>query len=399
MSYLRTKGNVFHINTGVKGIIAIFLVFFLVGGISGSVLADSTKTITDMRGNNITIPANPERVVIMNAGFLAQLTRALGVSDKIKATGGLLFDWEDHEENNEYVYLNPEFINLPNINGWQTPLNAETLAFTNPDLVIWEDTEYTQGDKYKAQNVMDIDTIEKTLKKPLVLVKGTGLYGNKDNQATYDTVTLMGEIFNNPEKAKEINEEMKKRIEEVQERTKDIPNDQKPKVMFLGLTDKLPSPTWPGAYGDAKFSDNILNVKNVLSLESGQNLSAQKLSAEQIIKLNPEVIVLTSYSEKGLNPDIFKEDDTFKELRNVDAVKNDRVVSVGDMTWIGDYGLDTPMILMTEAKGAYPDKFKDINVRDWSLDYLKKIYDINDDEAIKLYDDIIGMSWTKEKNF
>ncbi len=366
----------------------------LIGGICGTIALADTKTITDMRGKNVTIPANPERVAIMNAGFLAQLTRALGVSDKIKATGGLLFDWEDNEDQNEYIYLNPDFMNLPNIYGWQDPLNAETLAFTNPDLVIWEDTEYTQGAKYKEQNNKDIDTIENTLKVPLVLVKGTGLYGNKDNQATYDTITLMGEIFNTQEKAAEINAEMQKRIAEVEERTKKITPDKQAKVLFLGLTDELPSPAWENNYGDAKFSDNILNVKNVYT-----DTNTRKISAEHIIKLNPEVIILTSYSKKGLNPDIFKEDDTFKELRNVDAIKNDRVYSVGDMTWIGDYGLDTPMILMTEAKGAYPDLFGDINVRDWSIDYLKKIYGMNDDEATTLYDDIIGMSWTKKKNF
>ncbi len=374
--------------------IVLLLIFLLTAGITGTVLADDTKTITDMRGKNVTIPADPQRVAIMNAGFLAQLTRAMEVSDKVKATGGLFFDWEDNEEKNEYVYLNPDFQYLPNIYGWQTPLNAETLAFTNPDLVIWEDTEYTQGDKYKTQNDVDIDTIENTLKIPLVLVKGTGLYGNEDNQATYDTVSLMGEIFNKQDKAEEINAAMKKRVAEVEERTKEVTSDKQAKVLFIGLTDELPSPVWANAYGDAKFSDNILNVKNVVTDQSNK-----KISAEQIIKLNPEVIVLTSYSEKGLNPDIFKEDETFKELRTVDAVKNDRIVSVGDMTWIGDYGLDTPMILMTEAKGAYPDLFKDINGRDWSLDYLKEIYGMNDDEATILYDDIIGMSWTKEKDF
>lgn len=379
---------------GISRYLGVILVLLLIGAFVGSVCAAETKTITDMRDKSVTIPADPERVAIMNAGFLAQLTRALGVSDKIVATGGLLFDWADNEDQNEYVYLNPDFMNLPNINGWQTPLNAESLAFTNPDLVIWEDTEYTQGDKYKTQNDADVQTIEETLKYPLVLVKGTGLYGNEDNQATYDTVTIMGEIFGKQEKARQINEEMKKRIAEVEERTKGVSKDTQAKVLFLGLTDELPSPVWANAYGDAKFSDNILNVKNVVTDEK-----SKKISAEQIIKLNPEVIVLTSYSQKGLNPDIFKEDETFKELRVVDAIKNDRIVSVGDMTWIGDYGLDTPMILMTEAKGAYPELFKDVNVREWSIDYLKTIYEMSTDEATKLYDDIIGMSWTKEKGF
>lgn len=347
-----------------------------------------------MRGKEVTIPAEPQRAAIMNAGFLAQLTRALEVSDRIKATGGLLFDWAENEDQNEYVYLNPEFMYLPNIYGWQTPLNIETLAFTNPDLVIWEDTEYTQGDKYRDQNDKDIEAIENTLKVPLIMVKGTGLYGNEDNQATYDTVTIMGEIFDKQEKAKQINAEMEKRIAQVEERTRDIPDAEKARVLFLGLTDELPSPVWPNNYGDAKFSDNILNVVNVYT-----DQNTRRISAEQIIKLNPEVIVLTSYSEKGLNPDIFKEDDTFSELRVVDAIKNDRIVSVGDMTWIGDYGLDTPMILMTEAKGAYPERFKDINVRDWSIDYLKTIYGMTTEEARYLYDDIIGMSWTKAKNF
>lgn len=374
--------------------IPLFLVLIMITGNTGIVFAEETKTITDMREKNITIPSNPQNVVIMNTGFLAQLTRAMKVSDRIKATGGLIYEWDTDVKNNEYIYLNPGFQDLPNVHGSHDPLSTETLASANPDLVIWENTEYTQDDQNKAQNDADIETIEKTLQIPLVVVKGTALYGNKDNQATYDTVTLMGEIFNRQEKAEKINAAMKKRIDEIEERTKDIPAEKRAKVLFLGLTSELPSPVWPDAYGDAKFSDNILKVKNLVT-----DRGTKKISAEQIIQLNPEVIILTTYSDKSCNPDIFKEDETFKELRVVDAVKNERVVSAGDMTWMGDYGLDTPIILMTEAKGAYPEKFADINVRDWSLDYLQEIYDMSRDEAATLFDDIMRMGWTKDKGF
>ena len=48
-----------------------------------AVESGDTKIITDMRGKEVEIPQDPERVAILDKGFLVQTMRALGVTDRI----------------------------------------------------------------------------------------------------------------------------------------------------------------------------------------------------------------------------------------------------------------------------------------------------------------------------
>jgi len=39
---------------------------------------------------------------------------------------------------------------------------------------------------------------------------------------------------------------------------------------------------------------------------------------------------------------------------------------------------------MIEAKAIYPDRFKDIDLVDWTRDYFKNLYDVDDEKANEL---------------
>ena len=69
-----------------------------------AVESGDTKIITDMRGKEVEIPQDPERVAILDKGFLVQTMRALGVTDRICATGGLITEAGDPEERDS-LYL------------------------------------------------------------------------------------------------------------------------------------------------------------------------------------------------------------------------------------------------------------------------------------------------------
>ena len=44
------------------------------------------RILTDMRGEEVEVPEDPQRVAILDKGFLVQSMKALGVEDKICAT-------------------------------------------------------------------------------------------------------------------------------------------------------------------------------------------------------------------------------------------------------------------------------------------------------------------------
>ena len=80
-----------------------------IGGVFAVQAAESDpegRIVTDMRGKEVTIPENLERVAILDKGFLVQSMVALGVEDKICSTGGLITEAGDPEERDS-LYLFP----------------------------------------------------------------------------------------------------------------------------------------------------------------------------------------------------------------------------------------------------------------------------------------------------
>ena len=49
-----------------------------------------------------------------------------------------------------------------------------------------------------------------------------------------------------------------------------------------------------------------------------------------------------------------------------------------------DRRLEYPLDVMVIAKGAYPDRFSDINLGTWSLDFYKNLYGVDDAKAREL---------------
>ena len=120
------------------------------------------------------------------------------------------------------------------------------------------------------------------------------------------------------------------------------------------------------------------------------------MSAEQLISLNPDVIILCTNTVTP-NPDIFKKEE-YKNLANIKAIKNNRISSLGLLTWWGDFRLEFPTILTISAKTAYPEKFKDVKVSEIVDQYHKKLYGLSD-EKIKELREVQLLSWMEERGF
>ena len=344
----------------------------------------ATKVVTDMRGKDVTIPAEPQRVAIFDKGFLVQSMRALGVLDKICATGGLITEIGDPEQRDS-MYLFPEIMELP-ILGYPTDaVDFETLAMAAPDLVILRNSEYIKDSEITADA---INKIENDLGLPLVVINGPGCYDDAKLEYQYEGLSLLGEIFGKQERTY-----MKAQVVMVQDRTADIADADKPSVMYIGLrNDDGVGVVWGENFGDAKFSTEYANIKNVYG-----EPARTTMSAEQIITLNPDVIILCTNSVRP-DPDILTTDPAYESLKNVSAVKNNRVTSIGLLTWWGDFRLEFPTILLIAAKSAYPERFEDINVAEWLNEYHKTLYGLDDAQAQKIKE-IQQLDWMDSLGF
>ncbi len=351
--------------------------------------ASSTKVVTDMRGKEVTIPADPQRVAIFDKGFLVQSMRALGVLDKICATGGLITEIGDPEQRDS-MYLFPEIMELPIVGYPTDAVDFETLAAAAPDLVILRNSEYIKDSEITADA---INKIENDLGLPLVVINGPGCYDVAKLEHQYEGLAVLGEVFDKQERAEEIVAYMKEQVALVQERTASIADADKPSVMYIGLrNDNGVGVVWGENFGDAKFSTEYANIKNVYE-ESART----QMSAEQIITLDPEVIILCTNSVRP-NPDILTTDPTYENLKDVSAVKNGRVTSIGLLTWWGDFRLEFPTILLIAAKSAYPEQFEDINVSEWLDEYHQALYGLDDAQAQRIKE-IQQLDWMDSHGF
>lgn len=362
---------------------------FMSVGAAAYAAEPETKLVTDMRGKEVAIPADPQRVAIFDKGFLVQSMSALGVLDKICATGGLITEIGDPEQRDS-MYLFPRIMELP-ILGYPTDaVDFETLAAAAPDLVILRNSEYIKDSEITADAIVKI---EEDLGLPLVVINGPGCYEEAMLEYQYEGIEVLGEVFGKQERAEEIISFMKAQVAMIEERTAGIDEADKPSVMYIGLrNDDGVGVVWGDNFGDAKFSTEYANIKNVY-----EQPARTSMSAEQIITLDPDVMILCTNSVRP-NPDILSTDPAYENLQDVSAVKNGRVTSIGLLTWWGDFRLEFPTILMIAAKSAYPERFEDINVSEWLDEYHRTIYGLDDAQAQRIKE-IQQLDWMDSRGF
>lgn len=184
----------------------------------------------------------------------------------------------------------------------------------------------------------------------------------------------------------------------MKERTKDIPDEEKPRVLMLGLS---PETRGEGGAGDVMgldtiesyFIEDIVNARNAYQ----ENGYYKVLSAEHVLALNPDVIVLST--DFGYHPprELY-EAPYYQNLQELDAVKNKRVTALPWSPCNCDKRLEYPIDVMVITKAAYPERFQDIDLGEWLLDFYQNVYNVDRKTAEGLRS-AQWMDWTVEGNY
>jgi len=370
---------------GIK-LMSLFLALLLILALSGCSTNEAnktetgeltTRTIMDMRGKSVEIPADIKRVAIIDKGFVVQCMAAMDVDDKIVASGDLVQTSSDASERDS-LYLCPQILELPQLGYPTAAVDFEKLVEAQPEIVILRNSEYIKDSEITAEA---IKKIEEDLKLPLIVVNAPGCYDEVKIETQYEGIRLMGEVFSKEDRAEEIIALMQEPLDMIMARTKDIAEEDKPAVMYIGglKGEDVSGTVWGKNYGDAKFGEEIANIRNVHNVHE----AVRKVSAEQIITMNPDVIVLCTVSP---TPEVFLNDQLYASLRNVTAVKEKQVASLGLLTWWGDFRLEVPTIMLISAKSVYPDQFEDIDVGQWLNEYHMALYGLTEEQAQELKD-------------
>ncbi|MBO6214932.1 MAG: ABC transporter substrate-binding protein [Lachnospiraceae bacterium] len=300
-----------------------------VGLLSGCGGKEAAAVTTDRSGNEITVPANVEKIVSM-APSTTQLLIDMGLSDKIIAV-------------DTYSYMSygaSLAADIPQFD-MMSPDN-EQIAALSPDIVFTTGMSYAGGDDVYAGAraagicVADIPTAASI-------------------EDIYADIEFIGGCVGTEKEAKTIIDDMKSEIEEVKKIAEDIPEDQKKTVLYELST---PTPDFPDVYtcGAGTYINEIIEYVGAVNVAGNEEYQWPALSEETAIAYDPDVII----TGDTYTPDVVNVILNTSGWENVAAVKNGEVYAID-----GD-ALNRPNQHITEsmweiAGYIYPEYFDEVD--------------------------------------
>jgi len=372
--------------------------------------AEDYRTVVDSRGISVQIAADIERVVTMSDGMIEGVMTSLGVQDKIVGLGSssLQRTWNYSYESvsgetysydegmNPVTCINPSFMDLPLVA--EDAVNYEAVASLDPDVVILRagSCNFWTTD-VKDENLQKTISMIESLDIPVVVLYGPDCYPEPDMSTISDEIIIIGQVFNREEDAKVLADYIEGQVELIKGRTEDIPDSERPDVLMLGLS---PSARNEGGAGvvfgtdtiESFFIEDLAGAKNAFQ-DSGY---FKTVSAEHLLALNPDVIVLCTAA--GYHPprEIY-EASYYQNLQELDAIKNQRVTALPWTPWNCAKRLEYPIDVMVTAKAAYPERFGDVDLGEWLLDFYMNVYNVDRETAIGIRS-AQWMNWTVEES-
>lgn len=348
--------------------IAISVIIFLLAGCSNSSSSQKTeenkpqtKTITDAAGKKVEVPLNIKKIADSWQAH-NEVLAMLGAGDKVVAT--ILT-----EKMRPWLYkVNPQMNKAVTAFGTDT-VNTEELVKAKPDIV------FTPLNDKNANKISELGI-------PTVQLNFTDFKGLKE------CFKLTGDILGDD--AKKRSEQyisyLDDKLNMITSITSKIPKEQKPKVLHVTSLSPL---TVDG-------SDTIINAW--IETAGGINAAGEvkgnnkQISMEQMLKWNPDVVILSSNTLMKINNGKKIMDTLLKDQnwQQVSAVKAGKVYFNPDGAFYWDrYSAEEALQIQWAAKTLNPDKFPNIDVVKETRYFYKTFlnYDLSEEEANKILND------------
>ena len=314
---------------------------------------DGTKVIKDVDGQEVTIPVTPERVAnLWHANNQVILT--LGGAPKLSATTHYVttIPW--------FRQVYPDITKVPAPIAANNDLNMEALLATKPDVVLVSSEKQAEAVRQAGLTAVRV--------------------GFSDMNGLMQTVNLTAEVLGTQgayERAQKYNAYMQKNLKLIEERLKDLPDSERPKVMHIGSGTKVQNVSGSG-----------IVIDEWIKIAGGQNVAADQkgmkdVSMEQITAYAPEVIIIGGdASAKGVQT--IKSDAAWKDIP---AVKNNKVIRnpYGTFNW-DRYSTEEALQVLWAAKTLHPQKFTDIDMVKETQEFYSTFfgYSLSADDAQRI---------------
>lgn len=252
--------------------------------------AGTERILTDAMGHEVTIPANPKRVI---ASYLEDNLVALGIRP--------VAQWTVHDGASIQDYLQEELKDIPTI---PYDLPFEVVTSFSPDLLIMGSAEMVEGSKYEQYSK----------------IAPTYVLEVENNSDWREKLLKVGEVFDKTDEAEKVLAEYDQKAKEAKQLLKDSIGEESAAAVwlinnnFFIVGDHVSS-------GAVLYEDLQLAKPNVVEEISGtatSNWSA--ISLEKLAELDADHLFLIN-SDKGNGAEMLQ-DPIWKDIP---AVKNGHI--------------------------------------------------------------------------
>ena len=308
----------------------------LAGCGSGEHNTRGSRTITDGAGRQVEVPERVESIVCVGVGAL-RYTCYMGAAELVAGV-------EDHEITRGidrlYNYVNHgKFKELP-VTGTNGVPYAEEIIAVAPQVIVMSKSANADADDLQAQTGT-----------PVVVIPGSDT--TLDHNA-YETIRILGELYGMESRAEGLTAYLKGIQEDLDSRTKNIPDSDKPSVYVAGVS-------FRGVHGfegtEAGYGPFELIHANNLADTTGQS-GAFDIDLEQVLSWDPDIIFLDFNGMELISESFAQNPDYYNALT---AVQNGKVFSqISFRSYASN--LDTALAdAYYAACILYPEQFQDVD--------------------------------------
>ena len=327
-------------------------------------------TITDHADREVTVPADPERVVILDILPLPSvLTVFLGSAQTILAMQPASMN---AAKNGILSELYPDVLNVSTDIVSADDVNIEALMALDPQIVY-----YNAGNKALC---------EKLENAGLTAVGVSPTKWNYDCIVTYDHwIELLSQIYPSVEIGTRVHDFSTQMYDKIQAATAGLDETDRKNVLFLFQYDENTMITSGSSFFGQWWCDasGALNAANEVEADN----SNAAITMEQVYKWNPDVIIITNFTQTQPE-DLYNNAIGDDDWSSVAAVQNGQVYKMP----LGTYrtytpGVDTPMTLEWLSVILYPELYPEFDLAADVRSYYQDLYgvELTDEQIEAMY--------------
>lgn len=316
----------------------------------------ATRVITDVFGREVEIPETVEKCAAL--GSAARLVVYAGGVDKIYGCTEMELKGDPGMP---YAYANKEHFaecEAMASGGSGNADYAEALVDMDPDVIFYQDSDTAA-----------MEDLAKKTQLPVI-----GVYGDAFNSHYLtDSIRLIGEVLDTEKHAEDVAKSIEEWVEDLDERTKDIPEEDKPTV-YTGAV------SWSGGHGFTGTYVGYAPLQAIHAINLADELDAKdgvEVDMEQVIEWDPDIIFLNPGNMNLVNEDYAKNGADIDSLR---AVKEGKVYPQVNFNY---YWCNMELAIVDAYYAGtviYPEAFEDVDF---------------EEKAEEIFEKMIGMKYLK----